>query len=300
MQLVACKLEVSEPAEREAVVQGLGADSSLLVLNTCQRLESFGTREPNHHKVRVLERWTNAAAFERLARIAAGLESRILGELEILGQVRQAYHQFREVDDDGDNSLDRIFQDILRLARKARRESGIDQKVTSLSALASRELLARVPAGEPLALVGSGSLAAGVARYLSERGNSPIRIAGRCPENAMSLANKVNGFGCGLDDLLSLFTGVAGIVTATAAPHPVVYAHHIEQTKRPLVIVDLGVPADCSAEVRNLSDLVYLSLSNVEAQAQVNVQEREQRAKVAAHIIKQRSMSWTGARLQKI
>jgi glutamyl-tRNA reductase len=293
MQLIACKLEVSEPAEREAIVQGLGSDPTLLVLNTCQRLESFGTREPDFHKVRILERWTNAAAFERLARIAAGLESRILGELEILGQVRQAYRQFREVIGEGDNSLDRVFQDILSLARKARRESGIDQKVTSLSALASRELLARVPAGEPVAVVGSGSLAAGVARYLSERGNSPIRIAGRCPENAISLANEVNGFGCGLDNLLSLFSNVAGIVTATAAPHPVVYAHHIAHTKRPLVIVDLGVPADCAAEVRHLSDLEYISLSNVETQAQVNVQERKQRAEVAAHIIRQRSMSWS-------
>ena len=297
MQLIACKLEVCVPEQRESIVKGLwqSGSSSLLVLNTCQRLESFGLHEPQVEDLRVIERWDNEAAFERLTRIAAGLESRVLGELEILGQVREAYRQFRQFVGEGDTTLDRILQDVLALARTARRKSGIDQKVTSLSALASREILARVPAGEPIAVVGSGSLAGSIARYLSERGNSPIRIAGRCPENAISLANRVNGFGCGLDNLSSLFSGVAGVVTATAAPHPVVYAHHIVDARRPLVIVDLGVPADCSADVRNLPDLEYISLASIEEKSQHNVQERERRAEIAARIIKERSVSWIEA-----
>ncbi|HQH26280.1 MAG TPA: hypothetical protein PLP17_02700, partial [Oligoflexia bacterium] len=199
MQLTGYSLELVNPIERESVVQALrrSAGGSLLVLNTCQRLECFGFAKPRFDKVRVLAEWKNAEAFERLSRIAAGLESRVLGELEVLGQVREAYRQYRELDAANDALLDRIFQDVLTLARKARRESGIDQKVTSLSALASQALLSRINPGDPIAVVGSGSLAGSVARYLSERGKSPIRIAGRCPENAMRLALRVQGFGCG-------------------------------------------------------------------------------------------------------
>ena len=295
MQFVGCQLEVVAAHERESAVNALRQFSQppLLVLDTCQRLECFGFQIPAFDSVRVVQEWNTREAFERLARIAAGLESRILGELEVIGQVRTAYRLFHESGGRSLSTLDRVFQDVLSLAREARRKSGIDQNLTSLSGLASRELLDRVSADAPLAVVGSGSLAGSVARYLTKRGSQPVRVASRCPENALSLAMEIGGFGSGLDELAHLFRGAAGIVTATAAPHALVYAHHLQDAARPLVIVDLGVPADCSPEVAALPGVTYIKLADIEAKAQINSEERRQRALVAARLIKDGAQAWS-------
>lgn len=294
MNFVGCQLELAAPQARESIVGQLRqSPSPLLVLDTCQRLETFGFDLPRVDSARLVQTWKAREAFERLARIAAGLESRILGELEVIGQVRSAYKLFRANGGAALSTLDRIFQDALALAREARRESGIDQNLTSLSGLAARTLLDRVPEGAHLAVVGAGSLAAATARYLTKRGNCPLRVASRCPENAVTLAVELGGFGTGLDELAHLFHGVSGVITATAAPHPLVFAHHLAEASRPLVIVDLGVPADCHPEVATLPGVTYIGLGEIEAKAQINTEDRRRRADIAARLIHDGAQAWT-------
>jgi glutamyl-tRNA reductase len=298
MNLLAYELEASDPIARHVAVGAMRTSSPpMLILNTCQRFECWGFGEPSAEGVTVKNQLASAQAFERLARIAAGLESRILGELEILGQVRTSYKQFREDGGDTHSKLDRIFQDALSLARKARRESEIDQNLTSLGALASRELMSRVSATAAVAVVGSGSVAASVARYLSKRGDYPVRVSSRCPENAMQLAMECGGFGTGLDQLSHLLDGVEGIVTATAAPHAVVYDHHLEGAKKPLTIIDLGVPADCAPAVQKMDGVTYIPLIEVEERAQLNSEERRQRAELAGQIIRDGARKWAARRI---
>ena len=294
MQFVACEIEIEASAAREAAVRQILQlpTAPLLVLNTCQRLECFGASDIPLRLFPVTRQWSQADAFERLARIAAGLESRVLGELEVLGQVRDAYQRFREAGGRAHAALDRVFQDALSLARKARRESGVDRQLTSLSALACRDLLAAIPKGAPVVVVGSGSLAGSVARHLGKKGRTPVRVAGRCPANAAHLALQAGGFGAGLDQLAHLMDDAAGIITATAAPHPVVYAHHLTRARRPLRIIDLGVPPDCHPDVRLLPDVAYRGLEAIEARAQENSEERRRRAEVAAHIIREGARTW--------
>lgn len=297
MHLLACELEAADPIARHRAVQELRSrQPPMLVLNTCQRLECWGFAGPDAEGVRVQKKFASAEAFERLARIAAGLESRILGELEILGQVRASYKQFREDGGANNSKLDRIFQDALALAREARRESGIDKNLTSIGALASRELMARISATAAVAVIGSGSVAASVARYLSKRGDYPVRVSSRCPENAMQLATECGGFGMGLDQLSNLLDGVEGIITATAAPHPIVYGHHLDGAKKPLTIIDLSVPADCSTEVQTMPGVAYIPLIEVEERAQLNSEERRQRGELAAKIIRDGAQAWAQKR----
>lgn len=293
MQFVGYQLDIERPEHRSDAVDNLRRSGyPLLILNTCQRLEYYGVAEPDADTYRPSQKWTDMVAFERLARIAAGLESRILGELEILGQTRNAYKEFQLLGGRDASRLDRIFQDALALARKARRESGIDRNLTSLSALAARELLAQIENGAPVAVVGSGSMAGRVARYLGKRGQSPVRVTSRCPERAMSLAMEVGGFGAGLDELTHLLDGVAGLVTATAAPHPVVYAHHLSSARFPLTVIDLGVPPDCHDEIHAMNDVRYIGLETIEAKAHINTQERRDRAEVASRIIRDGAIEW--------
>ena len=290
-------LTIPPSVERERLVRALrGGQAPVLVLDTCQRLEVFAGAEADLADLPVSERWHHAVAFERLARIAAGLESRILGELEVLGQVRSAYKEFRRQAGDGAPGMDRTFQGVLALARKARRESGIDRQMTSLSGLAARELLRHVGTAQPVAVVGTGSLASSVARAIGKRAAAPIRVCGRCPENAISLAARVGGFGSGLDELQPLLRDVAGIVTATAAPHPVIYPHHVAESASPLHIVDLGVPPDCCAEVQRALGVEYLGLDLIESRAHGNAEERRRRAEQAAEIVRRGALQWSRRR----
>jgi glutamyl-tRNA reductase len=294
MQLLACQIDTGCPEQRLQVIHHIRESGyPSLVLNTCQRLELFTCARHPLTELHTSQTWNNAVAFERLARIAAGLESRILGELEILGQVRTAYKTFHKQFGKYPCGLDRLFQDALSLARRARRESGIDRNLTSLSALASRALLARIPDGGPIAVVGSGSIASSVTRYLGKRGKSPVRVTSRCPERAMTLALEVGGFGAGLKDLHHLLDGVAGIITATAAPHPILYAEHLHGTQRPLTIVDLGVPADTHTDAQTLPDITYIGLEEIESKARLNTQDRRDRADVAARIIRDGALAWS-------
>lgn len=296
MQFIGCELEVIEPGRREEVVQTLtrgGVTRPVLVLNTCQRLECFGHEVPDDPRWRVTARWDAQEAFARMARIAAGLESRVLGELEVLGQVRTAYKTFRDATGGNDKALDRIFQDALALGREARRISEIDRNVTSLSGLASRSLMNRVPETASIAVVGAGSLAGSIARHLRKRSNHPIRITSRCPENAFALASELGGFSTALDELDHLFEGVAGIISATAAPHALIYPKHLEKAGRPLTIIDLGEPPDCDDSVKSIPGITYISLLDIEREAHVNSEDRVKRAGVAAQIIREGAMAWT-------
>lgn len=298
MNFVGFELEMTAPHAREQAVAGLrdSAESPMLVLDTCQRLECYGLGQPVFQHMRVVRSLDSAAAFERLARIAAGLESRILGELEVIGQVRTAYKQFHTTTGRSLTALDRIFQDALALAREARRESGIDQNLTSLSGLAAHALMDRLPPEAPLAVVGSGSLATGVVRSLTKSGKRPVRIASRCPENALTLAMEVDGFAHGLEELAHLFNGAAGIITATAAPHALVFPQHLAHAQRPLVIVDLGVPADCCQEVQVMEGVTYISLADIEAKAQLNSANRRERGEHAARLIHEGAQAWAARR----
>lgn len=292
MQVSGYQLSVTEPTERPALVDKLRREN-WFVLDTCQRLEAFGCGVPDVDPARIVERWTASESFARLVRIATGLESRVLGELEVLGQVRAAYKCFHERTNGSLMDLDRMFQDILALARKARKKSGIDSHITSLSGLAARELLSCVEVGDPLVVIGSGTLAESVVRYLGKRGNSPIRVAGRCPDKAMSLALKAGGFGASLNDLDHLLEGARGIVTATAAPHPVLYPHHLESVVLPITVIDLGEPPDCCETLKDAEGVEYLDLLAIESKSETNWQGREAAAQTAEQVIQDGVILWS-------
>lgn len=292
MPLKGWAIHTDDPLERSRISQQLmDDDESLLILNTCQRFECYGSEIPSYVSGYVIEAWERRDAFERLARIAAGLESRILGELEILGQLRSAYKEFKS-NNVHHRELDPIFQKAVSLGRKARRMSGIDQKLTSLSGLAARELISMVPDQAPIAVIGSGSIASSAARYLYKRGNSPLRIFSRCPERAVELATKLEGFGSGLDGLSDELKDVQGILCATSAPHPVLYLRHLNPDVPPCTIIDLGEPPDCDDEIKQLKTCTYLDLLDIEHRANVNSEYRKECAYKAGRIICDGASAW--------
>ena len=287
--LKACTLEIPDPIWRERIANTLRSQrmSPLLVLNTCQRLETYGWQPASPLPIGInVTPIEEGDAIRRLARIAAGLDSRVLGELEVLGQVRQAYKDFHKQFGKDETKMDSLFQQAIALARKARRESGIDSNLTGLAALTARRVMESVPDETPVAVVGSGSLAKSVARYLGKRSNLPVHVSSRCPENAMKLAMEVGGFSSGLDELVPVLSKIDVVVSATAAPHPLIYNRHL--MPRPGIrklVIDLGEPPDCAAEVQERDDIDYIGLLDIESHAATNTQERRERAAVAENII---------------
>jgi glutamyl-tRNA reductase len=285
--LISCALAISDPAERDRIARKLRGQRNrpLMVLSTCQRLETYGRMRPDVGRDFIVQERNEEDAVRALARIACGLESRILGELEVMGQVREAYKEFHRVFGQDDAQLDRLFQRAIALARRARRESGIDANLTGLAALTARRIIDSVPSDAPVTIVGSGSLARGVARYLGKRSSLPVRVSSRCPENALKLALQVGGFSSGLEDLKPMLASAKVVVTATAAPHPLVFNQHLPPTQEPRLVIDLGEPPDCAAEVRERTDITYVGLLDVEAHAETNTREREERAEIARRVI---------------
>lgn len=285
--LISCALSIPDPNERDRVARELRSQrqNPMMVLSTCQRLETYGRMRPHVGKDCIVRERTEEDAIRALARIASGLESRILGELEVMGQVREAYKTFHTAFGQDDAALDRMFQKAIALARKARRESGIDSNLTGLAGLTSRRIIESVPEDASVAIIGSGSLAQGVARYLGKRTSLPVHVSSRCPENAMKLAMACGGFSTGLDDLQATLKDAQVIVTATAAPHPLVYTQHLPVLDVPRLVIDLGEPPDCDLSVQNRSDITYVGLLDIEADAQTNTREREERAEIARQLI---------------
>jgi glutamyl-tRNA reductase len=287
--MISCELNISDPNDRDRMARSLRKQSltPLMVLNTCQRLETYGRMRPCLDNPKLIcDTQDEETSIRKLARIACGLESRIIGELEIMGQVREAYKEFHQKFGQDDPRLDRLFQKAIALARKARRESGIDQNLTGLSALTARRIIDSVSEDATVTIVGSGSIAKGVARYLGKRSKLPVRVSSRCPENAMKLAMEFGGFSSGLDELKPMLRDARVIVTATAAPHPLVYNSHVPATLDSRLIIDLGEPPDCADEIHIRDDIEYIGLLDMEAHAETNTEERVRRANLAEEIIK--------------
>lgn len=285
---IACSLDIPDPQNRECTARSLRQQRShpLMVLNTCQRLETFGWHAPSTLSETIQTTCTSEeAAIRHLARIAAGLESRIIGELEVMGQVRQAYKEFHSSFGKKDARLDRMFQKAIALARKARRESGVDANLTGLSALTARRIIDTVPESAAVTIVGAGSIAKGVARYLGKRTKMPVRVSSRCPENAMRLAMEIGGFSSGLNELIPMLEHADVVVTATAAPHPLIYNHHLPESANKKLVIDLGEPPDCADEIHLRGDIDYVGLLDMESHANTNTLERQERARVAADLI---------------
>lgn len=287
--IIACHvLSCEDPVTKVQWADRLIADlPEALVLNTCYRLEVYGPEVMSIPDAPIRDVYSGGAALERLARIATGLESRILGELEVLGQVRAAYKRFHVRTSGETSSLDGLFQKVLSMARKARRQSGIDQLVTSVASLAVGCIAQHVHPGEPIAVIGTGSLAGSVARHIVKRGGHPMRIASRCPVRAGHLADQLGGAGASMSNLRSLLNGVGTIISATGAPHPVILHDHLEGCRRPLLIVDLSVPRDCHPELDADLSIIRIPLEHIEQEAAGNWGERCRRAELAASIIRE-------------
>ncbi|MFL5921733.1 MAG: glutamyl-tRNA reductase [Gaiellaceae bacterium] len=235
-----------------------------VVLSTCNRTEVYlggGDFERVREELErrsglelggVLARWDDGEAVSHLFRVAAGLDSLVPGESQILGQVRDAYESARRA---GATSalLNRLFEDALRAGKRVRTEAKLHELPESVAAsaveLAAREL-GGVDGARAL-LFGAGRMSELAARDLRERG-AEVVVSSRTLESAQDLAGRVGGRAAAFDAVAVELPDADLVISATRCPYPILHAEAVRAREKPLVLVDVAVPRDLDPAIAAL------------------------------------------------
>ncbi|HVM16740.1 MAG TPA: glutamyl-tRNA reductase [Gaiellaceae bacterium] len=234
-----------------------------------------------------LYRLHDEAAALHLFRVAAGLDSMVPGEGEILGQVRAAY----EAGAPGP-VLDRLFRQALYAGRKARAETAIAESPTSVSAAAAA-LAGQVfgdLAGRRILLVGAGKVSELAARNLLSRGAEIAFVANRTLDRAAELASAFGASALPLDRVAAELETADVVVASTSAPGFVVRREDVEQALagrrgRPLLLIDLAVPRDLDPAIHELDDCFLYDIDDLEAVVAESLEGRRREAERAEAIV---------------
>ena len=235
-----------------------------VVLSTCNRTEVY-LADGDPERVReelerrsgldlgpLLARWDEGEVVAHLFRVAAGLDSLVPGESQILGQVREAYEGARTRGATG-ALLNRLFEDALRAGKRVRTEAKLHELSESVAASAV-ELGARELAGvegRRALLFGAGKMSELAARDLRGRG-AEVVVASRTLESAQDLAERVGGRAAAFDAVAVELPEADLVISATRCPYPILHAEAVRPREKPLVLIDVAVPRDLDPAIGEL------------------------------------------------
>jgi glutamyl-tRNA reductase len=231
------------------------------------------------------------AAIEHTFNVASGLESAILGEPQILGQMKQAY---RDAHDAGSTGpvLNGLFQHAFTVAKQVRTDTEIGTSPVSV-AYAAVSLARQIFAGferHSALLIGAGQTIELAARHLHGHGMNRIIIANRNVHRARELATSVDGFAISLDEIPAHLSESDIVISSTASPVPLVFKDMVEaalkkRRHRPMFMVDIAVPRDIEESVGELSDIYLYTVDDLHNVVQENMKTRQAAAQQAREII---------------
>ena len=201
-------------------------------------------------------------AARHLLRVAAGLESPIMGEAHVLGQVRDAYLRAMQAESIGP-VLSALFRAAIHAGKRVRSETPLGQAAGTYADLAVAQVFAATPADARVLLIGSGRLGEEVARALAARGPQPVTIVSRHARRADTIAAGTGARVAGYDSLPSELSAADAVVACTSSAEPVLHAGMLTERRRPLIVVDLGVPRNVAPEVGNLPGVQVKHLADL-------------------------------------
>lgn len=234
----------------------------------------------------------NEEAIQHLFRVASGLDSLVLGEPQILGQLKDAYQTAREQDSLG-SQLGKLFEQTFSVAKLVRSETAIGANPISVAYAAVR--LAQQIFGElkdsKALLIGAGETIELTARHLDSQGIKHISIANRNVERAQKLARQFGGTGVGIHDIPEELLQADIIISSTASPLPLLGKGTVEtalkaRKHRPFFMVDIAVPRDIEPEVAELDDVYLYTVDDLESVIEENRRSRQAAAEDAEQIIR--------------
>ena len=283
-----------------------------VILSTCNRVEIYGScaapgiaaaaAEARSFLARsrgVAAEGLAAHVFERsddeavrhLFRVAAALDSMVVGESQILGQLKEAYGAAVRAQAAGP-ILGRSMEKAFQVAKRVRSETGISRGAANVSSVAV-ELARRVFGdlhGKTVLVVGAGKMSALAARHLHSAGAAGILVTNRSPERAAELALEVDGTAHPWDDLERLLAQADVVLSSTGASQPILGARLVKAAMKarrwkPIVIVDIAVPRDAEAAVGKLDGVYLFDIDDLQKVVRDNIAERQKEADAAGSLI---------------
>jgi glutamyl-tRNA reductase len=232
-------------------------------------------------------------AVRHLFAVAAGLDSMIVGEAEIQGQVKRAY-ELALVAGVTRPVSNRLFRDALAAGKRARAETGIGRSQASISSVAvalAAEFLGDL-ASKRVLIIGAGENAELAARSLRERGVRTVFVANRRYDRALGLAKRFGGKAVSFDDLPGELERADIVVSSTGAPHQILGRDELElmaaqRPNRPLVLIDLAVPRDIDPAVGECPGVALYDMDDLQQAVARNLSGREAEAERAAGLIEE-------------
>jgi glutamyl-tRNA reductase len=300
-------------------ISKLGPVKEAFFVSTCNRMEVLFTTSALDKGISVVVRYladiygqTSAAlkpylyihldqeAVKHLFRVACSLDSMVVGESQILGQIKQAYRDTVEAKTSG-VILNRLFHKSFSVAKRVRTETKIGSSAVSISYAAVR--LARKIfddlRGKKAMLVGAGEMAELAAEHLRSHGVEQIVVANRTLNRALELARKLNGTTVSLEELDQELERVDIIISSTGSPQPVIKAREVRKRmrarrNRPLFFIDIAVPRDIEPEVNRIDNVYLYNIDDLQSIVEVNRAERFKEAVRAEHIIDSETLKFEG------
>lgn len=238
-----------------------------------------------------LYRHTDVAAVRHLFRVASGLDSLVLGEPQILGQVKQAWATAREAGSLG-TRLDRLFQHTFATAKRARTDTRIGANPVSVASAAVRmaqDNFARI-ADSTVLLIGAGETIELAARHVVQAGVKRLLVANRTLAHAQELAARHGGIAIELEQLPQHLAQADIVFSATASRTPILLRRHVADARaarrhRPMLLLDLAVPRDIAADVAELDDIYLYTVDDLQRAVEDNRRSRQEAAEAAEAII---------------
>lgn len=247
---------------------------------------------------------TGREAATHLCEVAAGMDSLILGEHEILSQVKAAFQAAREAGCAG-RLLSRLFDHALRAGKRARAETRIASGVFSVGHCAARAAAGVLGGlrGKSLLVIGAGRIAEATAKHLAHQGAAPIAVANRTLERAQEVAGRLGGAADTIANLPALLARADLVITCTSAPHFILDAQQVRRAAahrpgRPMVIIDVGVPRDVEPDAAGVEGVRLFNLDDLEPVVAENARAREGEVNAVRGIIAEEVQSFEEWRLR--
>jgi glutamyl-tRNA reductase len=284
--------------------------SEAVVLSTCNRVEVYGVAEaPGEARARAFRQlchhrgvdpatiesylyaYVDDDAARHVFRVASSLDSMLVGEPQIGGQIKDAFALAQSAETVGP-VLHRLFTQAFAVAKKVRTETGIARHAVSVS-FAAVELAKKIfeaLEGRAVLLVGAGKMGELAARHLVEQGAFPIYVANRTWSRAQEMARALSGTAVPFDEMATAIRVVDIVITSTGSPEPIVRAELVQRVMatrrtRPLFFVDIAVPRDVESDVNTLDDVFCYDIDDLRQVVDANLRERQREAHRAEALV---------------
>jgi len=274
-----------------------GLDEVVLV-STCNRVEVYGVAPKVNGNVHRLFQHLSTGevdfaphlyikegveAVQHLFSVASGLDSMVIGETEITGQVKQAYLAAQEAKLTG-RITNRLFQTALQVAKEVRTRTGIGRGATSVGSVAvelAERIFDRDLSGKTVMIIGAGKMGEACIRHLTKKGARSVLVSNRSYDRALNLATEFGGHAVRFDECLQAMAQADIVVSSTGSPQTILHRADVASVmagrgNRPLFLVDIAVPRDIDADVEQLDNVYLYNVDHLEAIVRENVSHREQ------------------------